>query len=167
MWNLQVGNTPPLDCDNCNFEKQKCELPIWSPAPHSFGSVLVGVITVLDRVDLDDYFQEDWPHLDDSQRRVLVEYNKETIGNLMQKKCAISGWRDEDIPVGRSRRSRSAGPICSVSSRAYRTTVSTPFNAAEFVAAGRTYVVSFIFRSSDSQRNYKYGSANLQVWRGV
>jgi hypothetical protein len=71
-----------------------------SPAPHSFGSVLVGVITVLDRVDLDDYFQEDWPHLDDSQRRVLVEYNKETIGNLMQKKCAISGWRDEDYPGG-------------------------------------------------------------------
>jgi hypothetical protein len=65
-----------------------------SPAPHNFGSVLVAgdfgkqrVIAVLDRVDLDDYFEKDWPHLDDAQRRILVEGNKEIIGNLMQKKC--------------------------------------------------------------------------------
>jgi hypothetical protein len=73
-----------------------------SPAPHSFGSVAVAgdygnerVIAVLDRVDLDDYFQKDWPHLDDAQRRILVDGNKEIIGRIMQKKCEAGEWQDE------------------------------------------------------------------------
>jgi hypothetical protein len=78
-----------------------------SPAPYSFGSVLVAgdygnerVIAVVDRVDLDDYFEKGWPHLDDAQRRVLVEGNKEVIGGLIQKKCEAGEWQDEKQPGG-------------------------------------------------------------------
>ena len=78
-----------------------------SPAPHTFGSVLVAgyygnerVITVLDRVDLDDYFEKEWPHRDDAQRRVLVEGNKEIVGGLMQKKCEAGEWKDDKQPGG-------------------------------------------------------------------
>jgi hypothetical protein len=78
-----------------------------SPAPHDFGSVLIAgdygeqrVIAVLDRVDLDDYFEKDWPHLDDAQRRILVDGNQEIIGGLMQKKCEVGDWYDEEQPGG-------------------------------------------------------------------
>jgi hypothetical protein len=60
----------------------------------------LGLIAVLDRVDLDDYFEKDWPQLDDAQRRVLVDGNKETIGNLMQRKCEAGEWQDEKEPGG-------------------------------------------------------------------
>jgi hypothetical protein len=72
-----------------------------SPAPRSFGSVLVAgyygeqrVIAEIDRVDLDDYFEKGYPHLDDAQRRILVDGNKEIIGGLMQKKCEAGEWKD-------------------------------------------------------------------------
>ncbi|WP_314948867.1 hypothetical protein [Bradyrhizobium cosmicum] len=78
-----------------------------SAAPYTHGSFLVGgyygpqrVITVLDRVDLDDYFERGWPHLDDAQRRLLVESNKEMIGKLMQKKCEAGEWQDERLAGG-------------------------------------------------------------------
>jgi hypothetical protein len=73
-----------------------------SPVPYSFGSVLVAgyygkqpVIAVIDRVDLNDYFEKGYPHLDDAQRRILVDGNKESIGRLMQKKCEAGEWKDE------------------------------------------------------------------------
>ena len=78
-----------------------------SPVPYSFGSVLVAgyygkqrVNAVLDPVDLDDYFKKGYPHLDDAQRRILVDGNKESIGRLMQKKCEAGEWKDEEQPGG-------------------------------------------------------------------
>jgi hypothetical protein len=78
-----------------------------SPDPDGFGSVLVAgdfgkqrVIAVLDRVDLDDYFEKDWPHLDDAHRRILVEGNKEIIRAFMQKKCEAGEWQDEKLDGG-------------------------------------------------------------------
>ena len=45
-------------------------------------------------------FESDWPHLDDAQRRVLVESNKEIIGGIIQKKCDAGEWQDEKQPGG-------------------------------------------------------------------
>jgi hypothetical protein len=47
------------------------------------------------------YFEKDWPHLDDAQRRILVEGNKEILGALMQKKCEAREWQDEKQPGGK------------------------------------------------------------------
>jgi hypothetical protein len=78
-----------------------------APAPYSVGSVLVAgyygkqrVNAVLDPVDLDDYFKKGYPHLDDAQRRILVDGNKEIIGRLMQKKCEAGEWKDEELSGG-------------------------------------------------------------------
>lgn len=78
-----------------------------SPERHSSGSVIVAgdygkqrVIAVINRVDLDDYFERGWPQLDDTQRRLLVEGNKATIADLMGRKCAAGEWQDDRRPGG-------------------------------------------------------------------
>lgn len=73
-----------------------------SPKPVGFGSVDVAanygkqrIVCQVRRVDLDDYFENSWPNLDDIDRRMLVEGNEAIFVGHLQKKCDAGDWKDE------------------------------------------------------------------------